>query len=89
MIWHELSQSADPADWATRYPYMFVHVDITFHYLTVVERYVSASGDTAVSATALARNRSRLSLLQIVDRRSRTDFPAFPRPKKEATNRTR
>ena len=46
MIWHELSQSADPADWATRYPYMFVHVDITFHYLTAVERYVSASGDT-------------------------------------------
>ncbi len=46
MIWHELSQSADPADWATRYPYMFVHVDISFHYLTVVERYVSASGDT-------------------------------------------
>jgi glycogen debranching enzyme len=46
MIWHELSQSADPADWATRYPYMFVHVDITFQYLTVVESYVSASGDT-------------------------------------------
>jgi glycogen debranching enzyme len=46
MIWHELSQSADPADWATRYPYMFVHVDITFQYLIAVERYVSASGDT-------------------------------------------
>jgi glycogen debranching enzyme len=46
MIWHELSQSADPADWATRYPYMFVHVDISFHYLTAIERYVSASGDT-------------------------------------------
>jgi len=46
MVWHELSQSADPADWATRYPYMFVHVDITFHYLTTTERYVSASGDT-------------------------------------------
>ena len=45
MIWHELSQSADPADWATKYPYMFVHVDITFQYLTAVERYVSASGD--------------------------------------------
>jgi glycogen debranching enzyme len=45
MIWHELSQSADPADWASKYPYMFVHVDITFQYLTVVERYVSASGD--------------------------------------------
>jgi hypothetical protein len=46
MIWHELSQSADPADWASRYPYMFVHVDITFQYLIAVERYVSASGDT-------------------------------------------
>ncbi len=46
MIWHELSQSADPANWATRYPYMFVHVDITFQYLIAVERYVSASGDT-------------------------------------------
>jgi glycogen debranching enzyme len=46
MIWHELSQSADPADWASRYPYMFVHVDISFHYLNVVERYVSVSGDT-------------------------------------------
>ena len=46
MIWHELSQSADPSDWATRYPYMFVHVDITFQYLIGVERYVSASGDT-------------------------------------------
>jgi glycogen debranching enzyme len=46
MIWHELSQSADPANWATRYPYMFVHVDITFHYLITVEHYVSVSGDT-------------------------------------------
>ena len=46
MIWHEISQSADPADWATRYPYMFVHVDITFQYLIEVERYVAASGDT-------------------------------------------
>lgn len=46
MIWHELSQSADPADWATRYPYMFVHVDLTFDYLVAVEHYVSASGDT-------------------------------------------
>ena len=45
MIWHEISQSADPADWATKYPYMFVHVDITAHYLTVVEHYVAASGD--------------------------------------------
>jgi glycogen debranching enzyme len=46
MIWHELSQSADPADWAAKYPYMFVHVDITFDYLTTAEHYISASGDT-------------------------------------------
>jgi glycogen debranching enzyme len=46
MIWHEISQSADPADWATKYPYMFVHVDITFHYLITMAHYVSASGDT-------------------------------------------
>ncbi len=45
MIWHEISQSADPADWATRYPYMFVHVDITFQYLTTLAHYVVASGD--------------------------------------------
>jgi glycogen debranching enzyme len=29
MIWHELSQSAGMLDWAGKYPYMFVHVDIT------------------------------------------------------------
>jgi glycogen debranching enzyme len=46
MIWHEISQSADPADWATKYPYMFVHVDITFQYLSTLGRYVAASGDT-------------------------------------------
>ncbi len=46
MIWHEISQSANPADWATQYPYMFVHVDITFQYLIAVDHYVTASGDT-------------------------------------------
>ena len=46
MIWHELSQSAGYIDWS-KYPYMFVHVDISFDYLAVVARYVSATGDTA------------------------------------------
>ena len=46
MIWHEISQSVDPADWATKYPYMFVHVDITFQYLIAVEHYAAGSGDT-------------------------------------------
>lgn len=45
MIWHELSQSASFVDWANAYPYMFVHVDITFQFLSTVARYVSMSGD--------------------------------------------
>ena len=46
MIWHELSQSAGHIDWAGKYPYMFVHVDITFQFLSALFRYVEASGDT-------------------------------------------
>ena len=46
MVWHELSQSAGYIDWS-KYPYMFVHVDITFDYLETVARYIHASGDTA------------------------------------------
>ncbi len=46
MIWHELSQSAGYIDWS-KYPYMYVHVDISFDYLTTVARYVSVSGDAA------------------------------------------
>ncbi len=45
MIWHELSQSAGYIDWS-KYPYMFVHVDISLDYLNTVARYVKASGDT-------------------------------------------
>lgn len=45
MVWHELSQSAGYIDWS-KYPYMFVHVDITFDYLIGVARYVAVSGDT-------------------------------------------
>ncbi|MBV8972245.1 MAG: hypothetical protein JO290_08135 [Sphingomonadaceae bacterium] len=44
MIWHELSQSAPLIDW-TRYPYMFVHVDISLQYLATVADYVRISGD--------------------------------------------
>ena len=46
MVWHELSQSAGYIDWS-KYPYMFVHVDITFDYLETVARYILTSGDTA------------------------------------------
>lgn len=47
MIWHEISQSVDVADWNREYPYMFVHVDITFEYLRGFADYVKASGDEA------------------------------------------
>ncbi len=45
MIWHEMSQSAGLIDWVGKYPYMFVHVDISFQYLNAVADYVTASGD--------------------------------------------
>jgi glycogen debranching enzyme len=45
MIWHEMSQSAGLIDWVGKYPYMFVHVDISFQYLKTVADYVAASGD--------------------------------------------
>ena len=49
MIWHELSQSAGLIDWK-KYPYMYVHVDISFDYLNTVARYVELSGDTAFAS---------------------------------------
>ncbi len=45
MIWHELSQSAGFIDWAGKYPYMYVHVDITFQFLNTLARYVTMTGD--------------------------------------------
>ena len=46
-IWHELSQSAGLIDWAGAYPYMFVHVDISFDFLDRVRDYVETTGDVA------------------------------------------
>jgi glycogen debranching enzyme len=45
MVWHELSQSAGFVDWENRYPYMFVHVDVTFQFLATVAHYIETSGD--------------------------------------------
>ena len=47
MIWHELSQSAGLINWVGGYPYMFVHVDITFQFLAALDRYVTTTGDVA------------------------------------------
>lgn len=45
MIWHEISQSAPLVDWVHAYPYMYVHVDITFQFLEAAARYALVSGD--------------------------------------------
>ena len=44
MIWHELSQSTGWLDWA-KYPYMFLHVDLTFDFLRTVGQYLATTGD--------------------------------------------
>jgi glycogen debranching enzyme len=51
MIWHELSQSAGQLDWVGKYPYMYVHVDITFAYLKAWSPYISTTGDTKFLAS--------------------------------------
>lgn len=45
MIWHEISQSANYVDWRDKYPYMYVHVDITFQFLATLGDYYKATGD--------------------------------------------
>jgi hypothetical protein len=44
MIWHELAQSAGWLDWKS-YPYMFVHVELTFDFLSAVANYYSVTND--------------------------------------------
>ncbi len=44
MIWHELSQSAPWLDW-DKYPFLYMHVDLTFQFLNTVGEYVSTTGD--------------------------------------------
>jgi glycogen debranching enzyme len=44
MIWHELSQSAGAIDWR-KYPYMFVHVELSYDFLDMVADYYSITGD--------------------------------------------
>jgi glycogen debranching enzyme len=46
-IWHELSQSAGFLDWEHAYPYMFVHVDVSFDFLSTMNDYVETTGDVS------------------------------------------
>ena len=85
MVWHELSQSADPADRAAKYPYMFVHVDITFQYLITVERYVAASGDSGFYNSNGADSKRPIAIASRCSTH-RTGSPVSPPPKKVVTN---
>lgn len=50
MMWHEISQSAGFLNWAKDYPYMYVHVDITFDFLSELAEYDRITGDQAFLA---------------------------------------
>jgi hypothetical protein len=45
MIWHELSQSAPYLDWRNKYPFMFVHADLTYPYVSAIADYIRRSND--------------------------------------------
>ncbi len=45
MLWHELSQSAQYLNWVHDYPYMYVHVDISFQFLDAVAGYMRVTHD--------------------------------------------
>lgn len=47
MMWHEISQSAGFLNWAKDYPYLYIHVDITFDFLRVLAEYERITGDQA------------------------------------------
>ena len=47
MMWHEISQSAGFLNWAKDYPYLYIHVDVTFDFLTVLAEYDRITGDQA------------------------------------------
>jgi glycogen debranching enzyme len=47
MMWHEISQSAGFFNWAKDYPFLYIHVDITFDFLTVLAEYNRTTGDQA------------------------------------------
>jgi glycogen debranching enzyme len=88
MIWHELSQSAGFLDWTGKYPYMFVHVDITFQFLGAVTRYVIASGDIAFAREHWAAIEAAYRYCQsLIDRR--TALPGIPEGKEGGNEQDR
>lgn len=88
MIWHELSQSAGFLDWAGKYPYMFVHVDITFAFLSTMEHYLAASGDAAFITANWPRIAAAYRYCQsVID--PATGLPTIPADKEGGDEQTR
>ena len=46
-MWHEISQSAGFLNSAKDYPYLYIHVDITFDFISVLAEYERITGDQA------------------------------------------
>ena len=88
MIWHEMSQSAGLIDWVGKYPYMFVHVDISFQYLNTVAEYVAKSGDKRFLTGSLELGAGSVPLLPIANRSGGRAAAYYRRAKREATSRT-
>jgi glycogen debranching enzyme len=82
MIWHELSQSAAWIDW-NKYPYMFVHVELTFDFLSAARQYLSATGDRDFIVAHWAAIQSAYKYCQSLLERS-DGLPHIP-PEKEGS----
>ena len=88
MIWHELSQSAGFIDWIHKYPYMYVHVDVTFQFLVAVERYVTETGDlTFANQNWRAIDRAYRYCLSLIN--PETALPRIPAGKEGANEQDR
>ena len=88
MIWHELSQSAGYIDWAGKYPYMFVHVDITFQFLSALTRYIETSGDIDFAKQHWSAIESAYRYCQsVID--PATDLPRIPSDKEGGNEQDR
>ncbi len=88
MIWHELAQSAAFIDWAGKYPYMFVHVDITFQFLSELGRYAVATGDLGfVRAHWKAIEAAYQYCRTVID--AKTGLPAIPEGKEGGNEQDR
>src|SRR6202140_522028 len=84
MIWHELSQSAGLLDWG-QYPYMFVHVELTFDFLNTVGDYFYVTGDQDFVKAHWASIQSAYEYCRsLLDPKDKDGLPRIPSGKQGA-----